>query len=263
MTINTKSTNKHIAMWSCPRSRSTLITRSFEQLDGCMIFDEPLYAPYLLKHAFDHPEREAVMAHRETDPQKVIQKITSDLPEGMSFSFQKQMAKHLLPDYDLSWIKSLTNFFLIRNPKEIILSYNKVCQKMSKHDIGMENLYSLFKEVELFTEKTPLVIDSTDLIKNPQGFLEVICNKIGINFSEKMLSWEPEFKTRKKFLKSPFPWLWTGELPPTVWYSNINQSTGFRPYQEKEINFPDELMPVLEDCLPFYEKLYQYRLTID
>jgi hypothetical protein len=115
----------------------------------------------------------------------------------------------------------------------------------------------------LFTGKTPLVIDSTDLIKNPQKFLEVICNKLEINFSEQMLSWEPQFRTRKKKLKSPFPWLWTGELPPTVWYSNINQSTGFRPYQEKETHFPDELMPVLDECLPFYGKLYQYRLTID
>ena len=263
MTINTMSTNKHLAMWSCPRSRSTLITRSFEQLDGCMIFDEPLYAPYLLKHAFDHPEREAVIAHRETDPQKVIQQITSDLPEGVSFSFQKQMAKHLLPDYDRNWIKSLTNFFLIRNPKEIILSYNKVCQKVTKHDIGMEDLYNLFKEVESFTEETPLVIESTDLIKNPQDFLDVICSKIGIDFSEQMLSWEAGFQAREKKIKSPFSWLWTGGLPPTVWYSNINQSTGFRPYQEKEINFPDELMPVFEDCLPFYEKLYHYRLRID
>lgn len=263
MTMNTISTNKHIAMWTCPRSRSTLVARSFEQLDGCMVFDEPLYAPYLLKHAFDHPEREAVIAHRETDYQKVIQQITSDLPEGVSFSFQKHMAKHILPHDEKKWLKSLNNFFLIRNPKEIILSYNKVCQTVTKHEIGMEDVYNLFKEVESFTGKTPLVIDSTDLMKNHRGYLSLICSKLGITFSEKMLTWKPGLQATKEDLKSPFPWLWTGELPPTVWYSNINQSTGFKSYEEKEINFPDELMSVLEDSLSFYDKLSQHRLTID
>ncbi len=47
--INRMKTNKHIALWTCPRSRSTLMTRAFEELEGCLIFDEPLYAPYLLK----------------------------------------------------------------------------------------------------------------------------------------------------------------------------------------------------------------------
>lgn len=255
-------TNKHIAMWTCPRSRSTLITRSFEQLEGCLIFDEPLYAPYLLNHAFDHPEREAVIARRETDYYQVIEQITSNLPEGVAFSFQKQMAKHLRPDDQKKWLKELNNFFLIRNPQEIILSYNKVCQKVTKHDIGMEALYHLFKEIESLTGQTPLVIDSTDLLKNPQEFLSLICSKLGITFSEKMLTWKPGLQRTKRNFKNPFPWLWTEQLPPTAWYSTINQSTGFMHYEEKQINFPDELMPVLGDCLPFYDKLAQYRLKI-
>nr|AYN62255.1 truncated SxtN [Heteroscytonema crispum UCFS10] len=40
-------TNKHIAMWACPRSRSTVISRAFENLDGCIVYDEPLFAPYV------------------------------------------------------------------------------------------------------------------------------------------------------------------------------------------------------------------------
>lgn len=250
-------------MWSCPRSCSTLITRSFEQLDKCIIFDEPFYASYLLKHAFDHPEREAVIAHREIDYQKVIQLITSELSDGLYFSFQKHMAKHILPDYERGWFKSLKNFFLIRNPKKIILSYKKECQVVTKDEIGMEALWNLFQEIESLTGETPLVVDANDLLKNPQGFLSVICSKLGLNFSEKMLSWEPELQKKTEESNNPFPWLWTGELPDTTWYSNIKQSTGFIPYKEKEISLPDELMAVFEDCLPFYEKLWQYRLKID
>lgn len=262
MSTNTLLDNKHIAMWSCPRSRSTLVTRSFEQLDGCMIFDEPLYAPYLLENAFDHPERELVIAHRETDYQKVIQLITNDLPEGILFSFQKHIAKNILPYDDRKWIKSLDNFFLIRNPQEIILSYSKVCPTVTKHDVGMESLYNLYQELETFTDQSPLVIDSTDLIKNPRGYLHFLCNQLDIAFSENMLSWEAKLETKKDF-NNPFPWLWTGDLPPTPWYTSIDNSTGFVPYQEKEINLPEELMPVFEECFPIYQKLWERRQIID
>jgi hypothetical protein len=263
LTVNRVSMTKHIAMWSCPRSCSTLITRSFEQLEKCIIFDEPFYASYLLKHAFDHPEREAVIAHRETDYQKVIQLITSELSDGELFSFQKHMAKHILPDYERDWIKSLNNFFLVRNPQEIILSYEKECQVVTKDEIGMEALYNLFLEIKSLTNETPLVVDASDLLKNPQGFLSVICSKLGLKFSEKMLSWEPGLQGKIEKLNSPFPWLWTGELPDTGWYSNIKKSTGFIPYEEKEISLPDKLMAIFEDCLPFYEKLSQFCLRID
>lgn len=257
---NTKKNNRHIAMWSCPRSRSTLIARSFEQLDGCIIYDEPLYAPYLLNHALDHPERELVMAHRETGYDKVLQKMTGDLPKGKVFSFQKQMAKHVRLNSEINWLKSLTNFFIIRDPKEIILSYSKVCKIVTKEEIGMEAVYNLFEKLEALTGETPLIVDSTDLIKNPRGYLSLICNKMGIDFSETMLSWEAGLGNAKE--DNPFPWLWTGELPPTDWYSNIDSSTGFIPYVEKEVNLPDEQMPVFEECMIFYEKLKRYRQVI-
>jgi hypothetical protein len=252
-------------MWSCPRSRSTLITRAFEQLDGCVIYDEPLYAPYLLNHGFDHPERELVIAERENDYHKVIKQITGDLPKGTYFSFQKQMAKHIKPDDDAVWLKSFDNFFLIRNPKEIILSYSKVCPKVTKHDVGIEELYDTYKKVEKFTGKKPLIIDSTDLIKNPRNFLSFLCAELGLNFSEKMLNWSTDLQSQNKIFNNPFPMLWTENLPPTSWYSNIIESTGFKPYQEskKEVDLPKNLSSVLEECLPFYEKLVQNRLIID
>lgn len=86
---------KHIAMWSCPRSRSTVITRAFEQLPGSMIFDEPFFGSYLVHHGYNNASArstEEVAKFAETDYRKVIQKITGDLPDGVSFSFQKHQA---------------------------------------------------------------------------------------------------------------------------------------------------------------------------
>jgi hypothetical protein len=255
---------KHIAMWTSPRSRGTLVARAFEQLDGCWIIDEPFYPPYALTHDFGRPQREAVLELCETNYKNVINRIKGELPEGKLFSFQKQSSKHALPEFGREWFSYLNSFFLIRNPKEIILSYQKILhdmfgkeRKVNMHDVGVKYLYNIFKEVEAIAGEKPFVVDSTDLIKNPATGLKVLCDRLGLVFSEKMLTWEPGLKGSGLF--------YAGDLYPyvDVWYSDVNRSQGFLPYQEKDVEFPDELMPLLEECLPLYQELYRYRLVFD
>lgn len=257
-------TSQHIAMWSCPRSRSTLTARSFGQLEGCIVYDEPLYAPYLVDRGFDHPQREAVLASRETDYNRAISLLVGDLPDGASFSFQKHIAKHFRADKHQGWLKSLHHFFLIRHPQEIIYSYQKICTRVTEADIGFESLFDLFKTIELFSDKPPLVIDANDLVRDPRLYLERICLELGIPFAETMLSWEVGLSGMEDRSHNPFPWLWTGELPMANWYSQVNRSTGFVPPKEaQKIELPASLIPVCETCLPFYEQLSQYRLRLD
>lgn len=117
-----KNSSKHIAMWTCPRSRSTAITRSFEQLDDCIIYDEPLAGPYLIKQdEIDYPPivlEDFLKDAPETDYDEIINKITGNLSSGVSFSFQKHMSKHMLSQFDRSWLKKVDNFFIIRDPKK-------------------------------------------------------------------------------------------------------------------------------------------------
>lgn len=202
----------------------------------------------MLKSGFDHPHRQEIIDAYETNYERVIQKITGDLPNGASFSFQKQICKHVLPEFGRDWLQSLHNFFLIRDPKEIVVSWHRVYGKVTRHDIGMEELYNIFKEVEAFSDTTPLLIDSTDFIKNPKKVLNLLCSKFGLEFSEKMLAWQPGIKDSQL--------LFTGVLSsfaPT-WYSTVMNSSGFLPYEEKQVNLPDELKPLVEECLPFCNK---------
>ncbi|MCL2925401.1 MAG: hypothetical protein MGF17_12485 [Trichodesmium sp. MAG_R04] len=43
---------------------------------------------------------------------------------------------------------------------------------------------------------------------------------------------------------------YTGDLLPyaKLWYSQVRNSQGFMPYKEKEVEFPEELLPLLEEC---------------
>lgn len=248
---------KHIAVWSSPRSCSTLLTRAFEQLEGCLIFDEPFYGAYLLTHGFHHPHRQEIMSFCETDYKKVIERITGDLPKGFDFSFQKHLAKNVLPRFGRDWLKCLNSVFLIRDPKKTILSYQKVIKQVSRHDIGIEALYNVFQEIEALTGKKPLVVNSKDLLKNPVKVLKSICIYVGVPYSERMLSWQPRLQNSNLFF--------TGSLSSygDPWYSTVASSSGFLPYEEKEICFPDELMPLLRDCMPFYEELLQHCLNFN
>ena len=39
------------------------------------------------------------------------------------------------------------------------------------------------------------------------------------------------------------------------WYKSVHDSTGFGKYVQKSEPFPEELKPLLEECIPYYEKL--------
>ncbi|MEM9213700.1 MAG: hypothetical protein AAGD25_05075 [Cyanobacteria bacterium P01_F01_bin.150] len=248
MPINPLAKSKNIALWTCPRSRSTLVTRAFEQLDEGIIFDEPFCAPYILHHGFNQPHRQELLAFYKNDHDyiKVIEKITGDLPPGASFSFQKHMSKHVLPDFGKEWMQDLHHVFLIRDPKEIVLSWHKVCGDVTAHDIGMEVHYQIFKYVQSFSQHTPLVLDSIDLVRNPEAFLRLICSHFNLNFSSRMLTWKAGLKDSNL--------LFSGALSSlaSTWYEDVANSTGFLPYQEKEISLTDNLKRLAEDCFPFY-----------
>ena len=114
-----------IAMWSGPRNLSTAMMRAFENRHDTVVADEPFYAHYLYKTEIDHPGKEEIIASQSTDWAEVADMCTGEIPNRKPIWYQKQMAQHNLEGCDLSWIKGVTNCFLIRNPKQVIASYGK------------------------------------------------------------------------------------------------------------------------------------------
>jgi hypothetical protein len=47
------------------------------------------------------------------------------------------------------------------------------------------------------------------------------------------------------------------------WYANVHRSTGFHAYRPKQGQFPERLLPVLEEARPHYEKLLGHALRAD
>ena len=225
-------------MWSSPRNVSTALMYSFAQRLDTTVFDEPLYAHYLNNSGVNHPAREQVLAVQENDGEKVIEQII--LKKRDKISFHKLMT-HFLININMDFLSKVNNVIFIRDPKAIIASYSKVIPNPRMEDIGVERQYELYQYL-MKTGNPPVILDSKYLLQNPKLILQKLCLLLAIEFDEKMLQWEKGARQEDG--------VWA-----KYWYTNIHNSTGFFPYEEKEIDLKNKALELYEECFPFYEFL--------
>jgi hypothetical protein len=235
-------------MWSGPRNISTAMMRAWGNRPDTIVVDEPFYAFYLQRTDVDHPGREEVIATGETDWRKVVARLTADpLPEGKTIFYQKQMTHHLRPEVARDWLRDVTNCFLIRHPAEVIASYVKKRDEPALADLGFVQQAEIFDLACRQMGGTPPVIDARDVLENPARTLWLLCDAVGVEFTEAMLSWPPGLRE-------------TDGIWAKHWYTEVEKSTGFQPPRHREENVPERFRAMFEQCLPIYERLHAVRL---
>ena len=237
-----------IAMWSGPRNISTAMMRSWENRKDCFVCDEPLYAHYLQHTGVDHPGKQEVIENHDADWKSVVKWLTGPIPENRAVFYQKQMAHHLLPHIDRDWLDRLTHVFLIRDPAEMISSYLERRSEMRVEDSGLPQQCEIFERVAATTGTAPPVIDSRDVLANPRAMLEILCGRLGLDFSERMLEWPAGRRA-------------TDGVWAKHWYDAVEASTGFRPYKPKNITIPRGFTALVDECRAYYERLHALRLV--
>jgi Sulfotransferase domain len=236
-----------IAMWSGPRNISTAMMRSWGNRLDTFVIDEPFYAYYLSATGKEHPGADEVIASGETDWRKVTAQLTGPIPNGKRIFFQKQMAHHLLPEVDREWLGAVTNCFLIRDPREVIASYVKKREDPTLPDLGFVQQADLFDLIRARTPSIPPVVDAKDVLENPKRILGLLCDAVGVEFSDSMLSWPPGLRE-------------TDGVWAKHWYGEVAKTTSFKPYHPSEVKVPEHLREIYDRCRGCYEKLYEYRL---
>lgn len=237
---------KRISLWSGPRNISTTLMYSFAQRKDTQVFDEPLYGYYLKNsHAKKyHPGAEEIINTMETRGEKVVEMMKTHSEKPVLFF--KNMTHHLLPSLDRSFLKEMTNVILTRDPLEMLPSYAEVVDTPTMEDVGYKMQLELIEQLQ--KEKLPvIVLDSKAVLLNPEMQLQKLCDTIGIPFDPVMLRWTPGPR--------PEDGCWA-----KYWYTNIHNSSGFIPYQPKSTPFPEKLKPLLEECMPYYEKLLKFAI---
>ena len=153
-----------------------------------------------------------------------------------------------LPQVDRAWLGAATNCFLIRDPRDVIASYTKKNNDPTLEDIGFVQQAEIFDWVRTHTGAIPAVIDARDVLENPRRILELLCDAVGVEFSDSMLSWPPGLRE-------------TDGIWARHWYGEVVTSTTFRkPSLRPPEAAPARLRDIHDRCRECYDRLHIHRL---
>jgi hypothetical protein len=93
------------------------------------------------------------------------------------------------------------------------------------------------------------IVDAHDFLDAPEAHLRRLCDWLGIEFTDRMLSWPPGPRDSD------------GVWAPH-WYAAVWASTGFEPWRPRDTTLSDHDAAVAEAYRPVYEALHARRLRV-
>ena len=240
---------KRIAMWSGPRNISTAMMRSFEARGDTFVSDEPMYGHFLKTTEINHPMKDEVIQSMETDREILRSYLTSYNPPDYSIWYQKQMTQHILDDDSLYWTLDMENAFLIRNPRDVILSYLKKFEIEDESLIGFLQLERIFDFIKENSNKDLVVVDAEDILSTPSATLNALCEALNIKYTDDMLTWEKGCRT-------------TDGIWGAHWYDSVVNTTQFIRTPKNKGEIPKKYQEVYGRSMDIYQKLSSHSIKI-
>ena len=245
-------------LWATPRSTSTAFEWMMRQRGDLACFHEPFGMAW-----YQGPEARAprpAPPDRQR-PDATFQKIWEDVQEAAEKHpvFLKDMPHHTDHLWDDVFLDRITHSFLIRDPAKVLASLHRSYQKagmedgFEAHEISFGPQQKLFDLLAERTGQTPPVLDSDDLLEDPQTMVRLYCEALGLEFKPEALSWEPGARTEV---------LWY-DGNDDIWHASLRDSDGLRPIPRKHVHpgdLPASLAQHYELFMGHYASLYKHRL---
>ncbi len=235
-----------VACWSGPRNISTALMRSWSSREDTFVSDEPFYAYYLKETKIKHPMHRKIITKYSSNYNEIIKYLTNEIPDSKNIWYQKHMAHHLLDINNIEWINNCKNCILLRHPKEVISSFSKKSKLNSVKELGYPQQYEIVRFLKN-NNKSYIVIDSRDLLKNPEKVLSQWCKKINIQFDVSMLKW-----AKGNHINDGIWW--------ESWYDNVIKTTGFQKYEKKDITIENKYDSIYNESMKYYNYLRENKL---
>ncbi len=191
--------------------------------------------------------RDAVIGSQPQTREGVEAKLSAE--HNHALQYEKHMTHHMPRGIDLSWVVEAKHVFLIRSPARVIASYRQKMPSVSEEDIGIVRQRELYDEVSEILGERPPVLDSADVLANPEGVLRTLCEVMEVPWIDgAMTQWRAGTRLSDG--------VWASH-----WYGVVEASTGFAA--------PQTELPVLDpvdDALAsrmqvHYEAMAEFKLT--
>ncbi|XP_071941271.1 uncharacterized protein [Antedon mediterranea] len=284
-----------VILWCIPRTVSTAFSKCMSYLDNAQVINEPYLSAYSVGPERFPPskglEKDADMFINKSNAvaseygggfeadvatyKYVKENILEAEYPGKNVVFVKDMSHsitwklHMLP-------KGYRHAFLIRNPVKVFPSWKKMLnnfQKALSSEFRLENnnnnvpkRYGFGESLELYEhliktgiEPDPIIIDSDDLLENPEMILREFCKRTGIQYDDKLLNWDTgegvlqKWKANNVYLKGHKVF---------GYYDKVLASERFHKPEPSadRAELSEDVNTCIDAALPYYEKLYALRL---
>lgn len=237
-----------IAMWSGPRNLSTAMMRSFSSRADTFVSDEPFYGAYLKATGDPQPMADEVIASMECDWQSVADAMRGPVPDGSPIWYQKHMPHHMEGPIDIRDFPDMRHAFLIRDPIRVAASYAGKRSAINADHLGITRQRRYFEVIADRIGSAPPVVDSADVLANPETVLRKLCQELEIAWDAAMLCWQPGPHQQDG--------VWGAH-----WYDKVNASTGFGNPPGPSPELPDDYRKVAEACQADYAELKKHAIT--
>jgi hypothetical protein len=219
------------------------LERVFVERGDFKVFHEPFSASYYYSTERRSDRFAGAESKEEYEHTNVLAKMLEYREKPVYF---KDMALHVAGFMSREFISKFTNTFIIREPAPVIASMYSFWPDFTFEEAGYEQQHRLFR-LAVENGEDPAIVDASDLAANPERTVLAYCEKLGVPSMLGALSWEPG--------KVPGWEIWA------QWHEEAEESTGIKSQPlEDETEVPDVLQGVYEQCLPYYEDLYEKRL---
>lgn len=245
--------HKIVALWAVPRSTSTAFEWMMRQRGDMDCLHEPFGEAW---YQGENPLWQRFNPGDVTTPGLTLESVWDDIQKRAEQGpvFLKDFPHYINHMWTPDFLAHFTHAFLIRDPAKTITSMFNKWPDFDEGEVGFPEQRALFDLLTALNNgTTPPVIDSDDLLEDPEAMTEKFCDAVQIPFIKDALTWEPGGDP------SAHSW-WDGGS----FHANLAQSTGLKPQARKYIeleNTPERVQQVHRRMKPHYDHLYQHRIT--
>ena len=241
-----------IVLWATPRSTSTAFEWMMRQRGDLTCFHEPFGEWWYEGEDAQWPRLKPDSPRRPgVTFDTVWQTIKKEASKGPVFS--KDFPHYIEQYWTDDFLAHFNHSFLIRDAAKVVTSVQKRWPDVHLKELAFAEQRELFDRLAQRDGKAPPVVDSDDLLENPEGIVEAYCDAVGIPFIKEALTWEPGAET------AGYSWYDGGS-----WHDKLKNSTGLAPQPRGYVDIedaPDRAKELYELVREHYEHMHQFRLS--